>query len=234
MEDKLAAFSSLLLKWYFDEDRRSFPWRQIKDPYYILIAEIMLQRTKADQVVPVFLSFIKHFPSVQMLGEASLPEIRKHFSKLGLIWRAKNVKRLGEKLVKDFDGEVPKERNQLITLPGVGEYAADAVLCFAFAEDVAIIDSNVCRVIGRVFGLKPKGEARRDPTYREIAEQLLPKGKCREFNWALIDHASTICTPRNPKCRICPLNSICDFYASLIREKEPLAKPTFENQPERP
>jgi len=234
MEDKLAAFSSLLLKWYFDEDKRSFPWRRTKDPYRILIAEIMLQRTKADQVVPVFQSFIKDFPSAQKLRAANPPEIRRYFVKLGLMWRAKNVEHLGEKLVKDFDGEVPKDRNELITLPGVGDYAADAVLCFAFGENVAIIDSNVCRVIGRAFGLKPKGEARRDPTYRKVAEQSLPKGKCREFNWALIDHASTICTPRNPKCRICPLNGICDFYASLIREKVPLVKTNTKSKHERP
>lgn len=132
------------------------------------------------------------------------------------------MKRLGEKLVKDFDGGVPKERSQLTSLPAVGEYVADAVLCFAFGEDVAIVDSNVCRVIGLVFGLKPRGEARRDPSYRKIAERCIPKGRCREFNWALIAPASAICAPRNPKCRMCSLSNICDFHASLITKKKPL------------
>jgi A/G-specific adenine glycosylase len=216
MESKLAAFNSLLLKWYFDKDKRSFPWRKSKDPYQVLIAEIMLQRTKAEQVVPVFLSFIERFPSPKELSKAKKSEIESYFAKLGLMWRALKVKLLSEKLVKDFNGMVPRERSQLMSLPGVGDYVADAVLCFAFDEDVAIIDSNVCRVIGRVFGLEPKSEARKDPLYREIAKRLAPSGKCREYNWAIIDHAATICTPKNPKCGICPLNIICNYYVSVI------------------
>lgn len=220
MEVKIAAFSQLLLKWYYREDKRSFPWRESKNPYHILMAEIMLQRTKADQVVPAYLSFIQRFPSVNDLSKARLPQIEVYFSKLGLLWRAKNVARLADTLVRNF-GEIPSTREELMSLPGVGEYVADAVLCFAYDRDVAIVDANVCRVIGRVFGLKPKGEARRDPAYRRTAEQLLPKGKCSEFNWALIDHASMICRPTNPKCGICPLNHICNYYASLVGKKTP-------------
>jgi A/G-specific adenine glycosylase len=214
MKDKFGSFCSLLLNWYFVHDKRSFPWRKSKDPYKILVAELMLQRTKANQVVPAFLSFVERFPSVSALGTANLSEIQGYFSKLGLFWRAKNIARLAEKL-GDFEGKVPRNRDQLMSLPGVGDYVADAVRCFAFGEEVVIIDSNVCRILGRVFGLKPKGEARRDSTYRETANSLLPNDRHREFNWALIDHASMICTPRNPKCKICPLNSICDYYAGI-------------------
>jgi A/G-specific adenine glycosylase len=212
METKLTAFSSLLLNWYFEEDNRSFPWRKTEDPYHILIAEIMLQRTRAEQVAPVFLSFIKRFPSPCELSKADISEIEMFFSKLGLIWRVEKVKRLGEVLVQNYDGKIPRNRNQLMSLPGVGEYVADAVLCFAFNKDIAIIDSNVCRVLGRVFNLKTKSEARRDRLYRETANRLIPEGKCKEFNWALIDHASSICTPKNPKCTKCPLRTICDFF----------------------
>lgn len=213
METKLAVFSSLLLKWYFEENKRTFPWRKSHDPYQILIAEIMLQRTKAEQVAPIFLSFIKKFPSPHELSEASISEIKMFFSKLGLIWRAEKVKHLGEALVQNYNGRIPEQRNQLMLLPGVGEYVADAVLCFAFNKNVAIIDSNVCRVLRRVFNLKTRSEARRDRLYRETATCLIPDGKCKEFNWALIDHASSICTPKNPKCIKCPLRTICDFYA---------------------
>ncbi|MEM2129636.1 MAG: hypothetical protein QXZ70_03450, partial [Candidatus Bathyarchaeia archaeon] len=193
-------------------DKRSFPWRKSKDPYQILIAEIMLQRTKAEQVVPVFLKFIERFPSPKELNNAKMSEIESYFDKLGLIWRAKKVKCLSEKLVGDYNGSVPRERSKLLALPGVGDYVADAVRCFAFDEDVAIIDSNVCRVLRRVFGLEPKSEARRSPLYKEIAEQLAPRGKCKEYNWAIIDHASDICRPKNPKCEICSLNTICNYY----------------------
>lgn len=138
---------------------------------------------------------------------------------------------MAEKLSEDYKGQVPKKKDQLLLIPGVGEYVSDAVLCFAHEENTAIIDSNVCRVLGRVFGLTAAGEARRDPVYRQIAERLVPKGKCREFNWALIDHASIICTPRKPKCKICPLNSICDFCGSLTEQKASHAKLTLENKP---
>ena len=210
MEAKIAAFAPLLLKWYHTEDKRSFPWRKSKNPYHILIAEIMLQRTKADQVVPTYLSFIHHFPSVKELSDAKLSEIKAHFSGLGLLWRAKNVKKLADKLVSN-SGEVPSKREQLMSLPSVGEYVADAVLCFAYSRDTAIVDANVCRVIGRVFGLKPRGEARRDPAYRALAERLQPRGKCKEFNWAMIDHGSLICLSRGPLCYKCPLNKICEY-----------------------
>jgi A/G-specific adenine glycosylase len=211
METKIVAFGRLLLKWYFAEDKRSFPWRDSRNPYHILLAEVMLQRTKADQVVPIFQSFIQEFPSAETLSKASVSEIEGYFSKLGLLWRAKNVKRLAEKLVADFGGEVPKDRNQLMSLPAIGEYIADAILCFAYGKKVATVDSNVCRIIGRVFGLKPKGEARRDPVYRKIAEQTLPRSNCRKFNWGLIDLAFLICLPKKPQCQRCPFNRLCEF-----------------------
>lgn len=214
MESKFQTVSSQLLEWYFKEDTRSFPWRLTEDPYSILVAEMMLQRTKAKQVVPVFLSFMKRFPSLDALSEADLTEIEKYFSKLGLLWRAKKFKFMADKISRDFKGQVPKKKDQLLSIPGVGEYVSDAVLCFAYREDTAIVDSNVCRVLGRIFGLKVKGEARRDPVYKQIAERLVPKGRCREFNWALIDYAHEICTPQNPKCIVCSLDSICDYFLS--------------------
>jgi A/G-specific adenine glycosylase len=217
MEKKLSTFNSRLLKWYFEEDKRTFPWRQTTDPYRIVIAEIMLQRTKADQVVPVFLSFMERFPSPCELGRAGLSEIKEYFSKLGLLWRATKVKRLCETLCKDFNGKVPQERDKLKSIPGIGEYVADAVSCFAFGKDTEIIDSNVCRVLGRVFSIKSEGEARRNPTFRKVAQSLIPIGNCREFNWALIDHAHEICKPQNPKCEICPLDRICNYYAARTK-----------------
>jgi A/G-specific adenine glycosylase len=210
--EKNKLFGEALLEWYHTRNNRSFPWRRSHDPYQVLVAEIMLQRTKAKQVVPVFLSFMQRFPTAEKLNDASLSEIEFYFLKLGLFWRAENVKKLAKKIVEEFAGKIPGERERLITLPGVGDYVADAVLCFAHSQDVAIVDSNVCRIIGRVFGLKKKKEARRDPIYRRLARELLPKGKCKEFNWALIDHASTICVPNKPKCTSCPLNSICLYY----------------------
>jgi len=201
-------FVRKLLRW-FEENGRNYPWRSSTDPYRVLMAEIMLQRTKADQVLPVYRSFIERFPTPRALAMAPPAEIEKVFASLGLMWRAQRVVRLGGVLMSEHKGRVPGTREGLLSLPGVGEYAADAVLCFAYGRDVAVVDANVCRVIGRVFGLKPKGEARRDPRYRNIVQNMIPKGRAREFNWAIIDLASLICTPRNPKHLECPLLKIC-------------------------
>jgi len=203
-------FAGLLLNWY-KKKGREFPWRRCREPYEILIAEIMLQRTKADQVVPVYLEFLKRFPDVQSLSRASTAEIAKYFSRLGLIHRAKLVKKLGRDLSKRFCGRIPNTVSDLRSLPSVGEYVADAVLCFAFDLDVSIVDSNVCRVIGRVFDLDSRGEARRDPRFKEIMDELLPAGKASKFNWAVIDLASIVCLPRKPLCPACPLNSKCRY-----------------------
>ena len=203
--------SERLLEWY-EKNKRKFIWRKINDPYEILIAEIMLQRTKADQVEPVYRLFLKEFPNVQKLNEANEITIKGYFSQLGLLWRAQLVKDLAKELMQRFKGKVPGNRAELISLPGVGEYIADAVLSFAYGRDVAVVDTNVCRVISRVFDLKAKGEARRDPKFRKIAQEMLPAGKSRNFNLAMIDLAALVCIPKKPKCHICPLNNLCAYY----------------------
>jgi A/G-specific adenine glycosylase len=214
---KVDEFSKVVLKWS-KKNQRDFPWRRNISPYRILIAEIMLQRTKADQVVPIYTSFLEKFPDLKSLAQASEEDIANLFCRLGLIHRAKLVRILANDLETRFSGEIPNSREDLLSLPAIGEYVADTMLCFAFNRDVAIIDTNVCRVLGRAFGLKANGEARRDQSYRKLAESLLPIGKCKEFNWALIDHASLICLPRNPKCKNCPLNGACCYFQNLVKD----------------
>ena len=113
-------FAHLLLEWY-EENKRNFPWRKTRDPYKILLAEIMLQRTKAKQVQPVYLSFLKRFPELETLNSAKPGEIEEFISKLGLMWRANLIRRLAKELIKKFDGKIPETRNTLISLPAVGE-----------------------------------------------------------------------------------------------------------------
>jgi A/G-specific adenine glycosylase len=204
------AVTNLLLRW-FRRHGRNYPWRKKKDPYRVLIAEIMLQRTKADQVMPVYQLFLRKFPDPHTLADAAPEEIDGIFAMLGLKWRAGKVKELAKVLVSQYNGRVPCSREELLSLPGVGEYVANAVLCFAYGMDVAVIDANVCRVIGRVFGVKPRGEARRDSRFRQIAQRLVPPKEARKFNWALIDFAALICTPQNPRCDECPLQELCSF-----------------------
>ncbi|MGD0451209.1 MAG: DNA glycosylase [Candidatus Bathyarchaeia archaeon] len=200
--------SDLLIKWY-KKNCRQYPWRENTDPYRVLIAEIMLQRTKADQVVPTYLSFLERFPNFQKLNSASEEDLTKFFYRLGLVHRSKYVKMLATDVILRFNGKIPENRNELLSLPAVGEYVADAVLCFAFNKPSSIVDSNVCRVIGRVFDLTAKGEARRDPKFRKKADELLPETKVNEYNWAVIDLAALICIPKKPLHSICPLRKIC-------------------------
>jgi A/G-specific adenine glycosylase len=201
-------FSKLLIDWY-SKNGRSYPWRVVKDPYHILLAEIMLQRTRADQVMPVYLSFLEAFPNVYSLNEASEEDIISYFSKLGLMHRAKYVKLLACELVHRYSGKVPCVKKELLSLPAVGAYVSDAVSCFAFNKRVSIIDSNVCRVLARVFGIDAKGEARRDPVFRKMADKILPRSQVKEFNWAIIDLAALICRSKKPLHEACPLKELC-------------------------
>ena len=210
---------SLLLKWY-EKNGRDYVWRRQTDPYEILMAEIMLQRTKADQVEPVYLDFIKRFSDVEKLNQATEQEGEEYFSRLGLLWRSRLVKRLACELADRFGGMIPDSRDVLLSLPAVGEYMADAVLSFAYGKDVAVVDVNVCRVIARVFGIKSRGEARRDIKFRKVANEILPIGRAKEFNWAIIDFAALVCTPRNPKCDNCPINEFCFYYQQLRTENK--------------
>ncbi len=204
--------AKILLQWW-RKNKRNYPWRREKDPYKILIAELMLQRTKADQVAMVYSHFISRFPNPTALASAQSSEIQNFFRQLGLLWRVKKVKKLGLTLKKRFAGRIPNNREELLSLPGVGEYIADAVLASAFNEKVVAVDMNVCRVVRRLFDLKPRGECKRDPQVRKKVQQMMPENNVKEFNWAMMDFAALVCIPRNPRCRICPLKTKCLFMS---------------------
>lgn len=197
-----------LLSWW-KRSGREYPWREESNPFRVLVAEMLLQRTKADQVLAVYPLFIERFPEPHVLGKARQGDIEIFFRRLGLIWRAKKMWMLGRTLLKKFNGRVPDTHEELLSLPGVGEYVADAVLASAFGENVVAVDANVCRIIGRLFDVKARGEARRDPKFREIAQRMMPGDRAKEFNWAMIDFAALVCTPRNPKCATCPVKNMC-------------------------
>lgn len=174
----------------------------------------MLQRTKANQVMAVYSSFLERFPTPSTLAAAKLEDVEYFFRRLGLFWRAEKMKALGDMLVTNFNSQIPDNREELVSLPGVGEYAANAVLASVYGKNVAAVDANVCRVIGRLFGMEARGEARRDPKFREVAQGMMPKSMAKEFNWAMIDLAALICLSQKPKCQICPLSNFC-HHASL-------------------
>lgn len=197
---------SRLLSWWMNH-RRDFPWRHESDPYRILVAEVMLRRTQANQVSAVFLGFVTRFPSPEALGHASEDEIRELLRPLGLSWRAENVIALSR--VFRQEGRHALAADRLRTLPGVGDYVAAAVRAFAYGEAVPVIDTNTARVACRVGGLVPTAEPRRDPRVRKLLDALLDTEKPKEFNLALIDLAAVVCRPTNPHCPACPIRVWC-------------------------
>jgi A/G-specific adenine glycosylase len=201
-----------LLEWAKD-NLRKYPWRVTKDPYKIMIAEIMLQRTKADQVVEIYENFIKQYPNPQAIENASLKDIAACIRSLGLAKRARGLKMLGQQLVDEYAGRIPKDRKKLLALFGVGNYVADAVRCHAYGVDVLTVDANLARVLKRVFSIQTKTIPQKDRSVRLFSKEIAvcAGNRCRRLNLAIIDLSSLICTPRNPRCRKCPLNSICDY-----------------------
>jgi A/G-specific adenine glycosylase len=219
--DQLAAITSKLLRW-FSKNGRRFPWRETferPDPYIVLFTEIMLQRTKAEQVIPVYLEFVRRYPTFEILAKAPRRDVEHLFSRLGLVWRAKKVTELVEFLQGHFHGRIPDDPLMLRELPGVGDYVAKAVLCYAFGKNEAPIDTNVVRVISRLFGKRLNPDlGRRNKTILSLTQSLVPKGKdARSFNLALLDLGALICRTR-PRCDECPLNLECEYY----RQSSPL------------
>lgn len=210
MEESFESFRGNLLKWS-KQNFRNYPWRKMISPYKVLIAEIMLQRTKADQVVPIYLSFLKKYPDPSRLSGAKLKDLKNMLHPLGLAWRAKKVYQMARYISTELNGIIPDDRNELLKIPGVGDYVADAILCFGFGKDQAVLDANVVRVLQRYYGMNSNTEARRDKKFREKIDRILPVGKAKEFNWAILDFAAIICTPKNPKHSECPIRHGCVY-----------------------
>ncbi len=205
-------FAAKVIEWGRREVS-TFPWRQTKDPYKILVAEILLRKTTRAQVVQVFAHFLKTFPNVESLSIARISAIRNLIRPLGLEnVRASSLARLAKRIVNKHRGNVPTSRVQLLQLPGVGPYIANAVMCMAYGKDEPLVDTNSIRVIVRVFSVKSeRSRPRDDPTLWKIASELLPAGRAREYNLSLLDLARSVCLPRRPKCFECPLLHLCDF-----------------------
>ncbi|MDR7554065.1 MAG: DNA glycosylase [Armatimonadota bacterium] len=173
------------------------------------MAEMMLRRTRAEQVVPVFRRFLRLFPTPRSLADAPPGSVKRVLRPLGLHWRAGDVVRAGRLLGREAGGRVPANAEALRALPGVGEYVARAVACFAFGRPVAVVDTNTARVVSRFFAIGCRGEPRRSREVAALLEHLLDRRRPREFNWALIDLAATVCRPRGPLCSRCPLEDAC-------------------------
>jgi len=199
-----------LIEWY-RKYGRDFPWRYTKDPYTIMIAEFMLHRTKAEQVVPVYSEFIKKYPDIYSLAKANPENIKKVTEHLGLHWRSEHFITAARYIVEELNGQFPDEFDELRKIPGVGEYIAGAILTVCFNKPAPVVDSNIARFINRFWKLGLKGEIRRKKQIVKIAEELFNTENPGKFLFAIVDFTSLICKPNNPDCFQCPLKNICKY-----------------------
>jgi A/G-specific adenine glycosylase len=198
-----------LLRWYA-RNSRPLPWRQTRDPYAVWVSEVMLQQTRVETVIPYYSRVLSRFPTVETLAKASPQKVLKAWENMGYYGRARNLHSAAKEVVARWKGRVPGTREELLSLPGIGEYTAAAVLCFAFGESVPAVDGNVRRVLSRVYAVREPLE--RTETLKrldQLAGGLVPPKQASSFNQALMDLGATVCTPRNPLCRECPLTDLC-------------------------
>lgn len=190
-----------LLDWS-KSNYRDYPWRRTTDPYNILIAEIMLHRTNADQVNRIYDFFIEKYPDFNVINEANIEELHDDLKSLGLYWRVNNLKILSKRISEYYNGEIPSNKEELTDLPGIGDYIAGAYLISAYQKKCALLDSNIVRVISRVFGYTQTDHSRRSKLYKETIDLIIPEVNPRKFLYALLDFSFYICKSRTPKCNI--------------------------------
>jgi A/G-specific adenine glycosylase len=197
-----------LIAW-FEANGRDLPWRQTRDPYRILVSEIMLQQTQVDRVLPRYEAFLAEFPTIEALAAAPTAAVLRSWSGLGYNRRALNLQRTAQAIVHGHGGSWPRDPDALRRLPGIGPYTAGAIACFAFEQDAAFLDTNMRRVIARWYdGIDPADVAAERVQWQRAAE-LVPAGRSWWWNQALMELGALVCTARAPACQRCPLIADC-------------------------
>jgi len=201
--------SEHLLAWYRRHGRSTLPWRTDPTPYRVTVSEFMLQQTQVERVIPLFLRFVERFPSIDALAAGPRAEVIRLWQGLGYNTRAVRLHRLAEHVVAEYGGIIPEEGDRLAALPGIGPYTRAAIRAFAFNKPAVAIDTNLRRVIHRLFwGIEhpPQADA---AAIEAIAWEMLHDHASREWNAAMMDLGASICTSRAPRCMLCPLQTMC-------------------------
>ncbi len=210
-----ARFQRRLLAWY-RRHGRDLPWRRTREPYRVLVSEIMLQQTQVERVLPKYEQFLVRYPTMEALAAAPVDDVRRLWYPLGYNIRPVHLHAIARESIARYGGRLPDTVETLRSLPGVGRYTAGAILAFAHGQDVAILDTNVRRVLGRVFfGPRRLRRLRGEKPYWDLAARLVPRGRGYDFNQALMDFGATWCTPRRPRCARCPMRAFCATYPTL-------------------
>ncbi len=204
------AFTRKLLAWYA-HTARDLPWRRTRDPYRVLVSEFMLQQTQVSRVREYYPRFLERFPDLEALASARPRAVREAWDGLGYYARAANLHALARVVSQDLDGTLPEDPQALLKLPGVGPYTAGAVASFAYEKPVPAVDTNVARVIRRVFFGRATGKVQRVTQVWRLAAALVPRNGKRawKFNQAIMELGALICVARKPKCEQCPVRPDC-------------------------
>jgi A/G-specific adenine glycosylase len=208
-----------LLAWYAREGRAGLPWRATRDPYAILVSEVMLQQTQVERVIPKYLAFLARFPTLAALAEAPTADVIREWAGLGYNMRAVRLQEIARQTQREYGGRLPAALDDLLRLKGVGRYTAGAVAAFAFGAQVATVDTNVRRTLWRIFrGIEPTLWPAGEPATRAtlaLAEWALPPGRAYDWQQALMDLGATVCAARRPACERCPLTECCAAWAEV-------------------
>ncbi len=210
-------FQRRLLAWY-KRHGRDLPWRRTRDPYRVLVSEIMLQQTQVDRVMPKYAQWLERYPTMQSLAGADPAEVRRLWYPLGYNVRPLRLHQIARETVAAYGGRLPDDGEALRRLPGIGRYTAGAVLSFAYGRDVPVLDTNVRRVLTRVFlGPRRAARVRGEKALWDLAGALVPAGRGYDFNQALMDFGATWCTAWKPRCAACPMRRFCASYPHAPR-----------------
>ena len=214
-----------LLPWY-KQNARNLPWRQDTEPYHVWISEIMLQQTRVEAVWTYYLRFLEQLPGIHALAEAPESQLLKLWEGLGYYNRARNLQKAARIIETQYNGHFPNQYEDIRALPGIGPYTAGAIASICFNQPYAAVDGNVLRIITRMT----ENDAPIDlmQTKNEIATQLekiYPKNECGQFTQALMELGATICTPKSPKCTVCPANNFCLAYTHNTVLQYPVKQP---------
>lgn len=210
-------FRQRLLTWY-RRHGRDLPWRRTDDPYHILVSEIMLQQTQVDRVLPKYAEWLEKFPSLHALAAADESHVTDTWRPLGYNIRPRRLQAIAREAVTRYGGQLPDDEDTLLSFKGIGAYTAGAIRSFAFRQRAAILDTNVARVLYRVFVASgdPKQHAMKKELWA-ISEALVPHKHVFDFNQALMDFGATVCTARNPRCLSCPMRRDCRSQSAFSK-----------------
>lgn len=226
-------FSEILLHWY-ENQHRKLPWRETNNPYNIWVSEIILQQTRVSQGINYYVNFIKRFPTLDSLAQAGEQEVMKAWEGLGYYSRARNLHFTAKEIRKQNNGVFPQNYEELIRLKGIGTYTAAAIASICFKEPVAAIDGNAYRVLARHFGLYDDiSVAKNQKKFMNLGRQIIHCTAPGDFNQAIMELGSTICTPKQAQCTTCPVNDSCFalqhkvMYQLPVKTKKTIVKQRF-------